>query len=170
MKTFTDSQQERTTNFIVYQTLDYKFGISLLYSTTQFPNIEKYTNMPSFVNIENTLYIHKARSLMQVPWAILHSEIYLFDQEKGFVTSEFPGQPAVARNLSIRFIICSYDPKVPFNPIIKFYDVEFKGPEFYPEYKLNTAKLISVNRLNLDTFNVNSMALIGNSTGLALGI
>jgi hypothetical protein len=58
-----------------------------------------------------------------------------------------------------------------FNSVIRFYDVYFNtSMGLSPTYTNNSAKIISSNRLALDTFIVNSMGLIGNTSLLALGI
>lgn len=80
-------------------------------------------------------------------------------------------EEGLLRCLSTRFIFLSSSPEALYNSIITFYDVFFNSSyDFYPTYKNNSAKIISTNRLMLDSFIVNSMTLVGNTSLLALGI
>jgi hypothetical protein len=71
----------------------------------------------------------------------------------------------------VRIALAINDPKTLYNSLIMFYDVTFDSPGALPRYRLNQqVSMLSVNRLGIDSFKVSSLALIGNSSILALGI
>lgn len=63
-----------------------------------------------------------------------------------------------------------YDPKILYNSLIRFEDLIFQNLTSQTEFDESASSTLSVNRLGLDTFTVNSMCIISNSTKLALGV
>jgi len=75
------------------------------------------------------------------------------------------------RCMCTRLVYLSASNEATFNSVIRFYDVHFNTTlGLSPAYSSNSVWIISANRLKLDTFIVNSMAMIGNTSLLALGI
>lgn len=133
-----------------------------MFSNATYPGVDALLeDNKNFKNIDNILYFSSAQRFIQVPWSILEAEIYMFDQEKPI---------DLKSSFKTRVILASYDPEILFNSVVKFYDLEFRYPDMNPIYQLNTGKIISCNRLNLNSFTINSMKLLANSTLLSLGV
>ena len=107
-----------------------------------------------------------------MPWTITHCEVYKVetsDLEEYFDPSIDPA--AEANKTHIRVALALNDPAILYNSLVLFYDVTFDSPGALPKYRKNQeVSMLSVNILGLDSFTVNSMALIGESAVLALGI
>lgn len=57
-------------------------------------------------------------------------------------------------------MLAIYDPKILYNSLIRFYDITFNDLVSEPIYDVANSKILSVNRLGLDSFIVNSIALV----------
>lgn len=148
---------------MLFQTNDYMMGINLWFTASKFPGLrEKLTGNSNFENFTNELFFTKPSTLLQVPWSILAVELYVYDQDKPITLDS---------TIRTRLILGSYDPAILFNSVVKFYDIYFSPPDFNPVYQAYSGQIISCNRLNLDTFTINSMRIIGgNTTLLAIGV
>ena len=70
----------------------------------------------------------------------------------------------------MRTILAIYDPKILYNSLIRFFDITFDDLDSHPIYDIANSRLLSVNRLGLDTFIVNSISLVPDQPVLALGM
>lgn len=70
----------------------------------------------------------------------------------------------------LRTVLAIYDPKILYNSLIRFFDITFDDLEAEPSYDIANSRLLSVNRLGLDSFIVNSISLVDDQPLLALGM
>lgn len=124
-----------------------------------------FQNPKLFLNIKNTIFIKKSKTLMQVPWDIVETELYRLDTPKAS-----PNNGGSGGEIKVRVILAIYDEKVLYNSLIRFLDISFKSLEEDPVYDFQKDTILSTNRLFLDYFIVNSITMMGNSSILALGI
>jgi hypothetical protein len=75
-----------------------------------------------------------------------------------------------AEYMSIRAILAIYDPKILYNSLIRFQDITFESLSEPGKYDLRDSRLLSVNRLGLDSFIVNYITVISNTSILVLGV
>ena len=152
-----------TTHLLFYQEDNNRFGVTTMFSNETYEQTGNFMRDPAFLNIDDQFFLRRPTNLIQVPWEIFQVEVY-----------ERPLPPTGVDHpedyLSIRAILAIHDPKILYNSLIRFQDITFVNSTEGPIYDMREYRLLSVNRLGLDSFIVNSMALYSGSEILALGM